>query len=317
MRNFVAGLLAVLLSAVLTNGAFAQADRPVKITMIIYTSPGVPFFQPVERGARDAAKALHVNLDIQYAENDVVRQNNLMHTALANKVDGLAIEVWDDHAFNDAVCNAIKGGTPVIAFNIDHSKGAAGNCRLAFVGQNFVAAGYLIGKRMVATAHLGKGDLVFTPVEFPEAAYAVLRHEGVQKALDEVGAKSEMVGVGDNLPNVLTAMTEYLLGHPNTKAIIGLGQQPMMMAQKALDQVKMNVPVGGFDVAPEILAGIRNGRITATVDQQPYQQGFDTVVELSQYIRFGLYPADINTGGSGLIDKSNYQRAVALAGTYR
>lgn len=309
--------VALLCSTVLVpNITFAQ-EEAVDITMIIYASAGVPFFQPLERGANEAAAALNVDLDIQYAQNDTVRQNNIMETALANGVDGLAVEIWDDNAFDAAVCDAIGGGTPVIGFNIDDSEGADGNCRIAFVGQNFVDAGYAIGKRMIAEHDIGKGDIVFTPVEYPEAAYAVLRHRGVQNALDEVGATADLVGVTDRLPEVLTAMTQYMLGNSDIKAIIGLGQQPMMMAEQAIAEVGLEVPIGGFDVAPEILEGISQGGITATVDQQPYSQGFYAVAQLAHYIRYGLYPSDINTGGAGLIDKSNYETAASFAGKTR
>lgn len=308
---------AAVCAAVLSPLNVSAADDPVDITMIIYASAGVPFFQPLELGATTAAEALNVNLDIQYAQNDTVRQNNIMDTALANGIDGLLVEIWDDNAFDDGVCKAIEAGTPVIGFNIDDSEGAAGNCRMAFVGQNFVDAGYTIGKRMIAEHSIGEGDVVFTPVEYPEAAYAVLRHKGVQMALSEVGAKADLVGVTDRLPEVLTAMTQYLIGNPDIKAIIGLGQQPMMMAQQALDETSVSVPIGGFDVAPEILEGIESGRITATVDQQPYSQGFYAVSQMAHYIRYGLYPADLSTGGRGLIDKSNYSTAVSHAGVTR
>jgi ABC-type sugar transport system substrate-binding protein len=91
----------------------------------------------------------------------------------------------------------------------------------------------------------------------------------------------------------------------------------MMMAEQAMAEAGVTVPVGGFDVAPEILAGIESGAITATVDQQPYSQGFYAVAQLAHYIRFGLYPSDMATGGAGLIDQSNMGRAEEFAGTYR
>jgi ABC-type sugar transport system substrate-binding protein len=31
----------------------------------------------------------------------------------------------------------------------------------------------------------------------------------------------------------------------------------------------MDIPIGGFDLTAEIIAGIEEGTITATVDQQP------------------------------------------------
>jgi simple sugar transport system substrate-binding protein len=79
----------------------------------------------------------------------------------------------------------------------------------------------------------------------------------------------------------------------------------------------MDLPVAGFDLSPEVLDGIKDGKIIATVDQQPYSQGFYAVTELALEIKYGLYPADVKTGGSGLVDKTNYEPAVKFAGTYR
>jgi simple sugar transport system substrate-binding protein len=309
----------LLLAATLASAGATQslAADQLKITMIIYTAPGVPFWNPLLQGAHDAAGAAGVDLDVQYADNDQIKQNNLIQTAIANKVAGIATVIWDDKAFEKNICDAVHGGIPVIAFNVDNTKGAAASCRLAFIGQDFVDAGYLIGKRMVETAHLKKGDLVFTPVEFPEAAYATLRHQGVQKALDEVGAKSEIVGTGGDLPAVRTTMVQYLIGHQDVKAIIGLGLQPMIESLPSLKEAGIKVPVGGFDVSPEVLDGIKQNSIVATVDQQPYSQGYFAVEQLALYIRYGLYPSDMQTGGRGLVDSANYQPAVEFAGKYR
>lgn len=300
------------------DAALAQAqDETLDVTMILYAGEGVPFFEPMELAAKTAAERNNINLDIQYARVDQVRQNNLIETALANQVDGLLVEIWDDTAFDEILCKAMEEGTPVIGFNIDDSEGAAGTCRLAFIGQDFVETGISIGRRMIADHGFGEGDELYCPVEFPETTYAVKRHEGVQIALAEVGASCEMVGVSDSLPDVLTSMTQYLIGNPDIAGIITLGQHPLMMSQQALDEVGMDIPVGGFDVAAEVLEGIENGRITATVDQQPYQQGYYAVQQMAHFLRYGILPADMNTGGSGLVDKTNYTSAVEWAGIAR
>lgn len=302
-------------ASMLAAPAFAQS-KP-KITMIVYTGPGLPFFNPVLQGAKDAAAEQGVDLDIQYGNNDQVTENNLIQTAMANKVAGIALSIWDDKAFHKNICAAVAAGIPVVAFNVDNSKGAAASCRQAYIGQDFVDAGYVVGKRLIQTAHLGKGDLVFTPVEFPDAVYATLRHQGVQKALDEVGAKSEIVGTTGDPSGARTAMVQYLIGHPDTKAILALGLEPLIEALPALKEAKMDLPVAGFDLSSEVLDGIKGGKIIATVDQQPYSQGFYAVTELALEVKYGLYPADVKTGGSGLVDKTNYEAAVKFAGTYR
>jgi simple sugar transport system substrate-binding protein len=66
-----------------------------------------------------------------------------------------------------------------------------------------------------------------------------------------------------------------------------------------------------------VLDGISKGNIIATVDQQPYSQGYFAIEQLALDIRYGLYPSDMKTGGLGLVDNGNYKPAVEFAGKYR
>jgi simple sugar transport system substrate-binding protein len=188
---------------------------------------------------------------------------------------------------------------------------------MAFMGQDFVATGYLIGQRMIADHGIGEGDLVFAPVEAPEAVYAVQRAEGLKMAMEEVGATADVVGVGFNLADAQTTEVQYLLGHPETVAIVGLGSVPLTVAPAAVAEAGMDIPIGGFDLTAEIIAGIEDGTITATVDQQPYSQGFYAVTQLALYLKYGLYPSDMDTGGLGLVDASNVAFVKELTGTIR
>lgn len=309
-------IVVAVLATLIFTPALSRSAAP-KITFIIYTDASVEFFVPVVNGAKDAAKQFEIDLDIQYGDSDPVKQNNLIETAIANKVNGIAVSIQDDKAFDDAICKARKAGVAVVSFNVDDSQGAAGNCRMAFMGQNFVETGYLIGQRMIKDHGLKKGDLVFAPVEAPEAVYAIQRYQGLKKALDEVGIKSELVATKFNLADAQTIEVQYLLGHPETKAIIGLGSVPLTVAPKAITEAKMKIPLGGFDLTADIIKGIEDGTITATVDQQPYSQGFYAVAQLALYLKYGLYPSDMNTGGLGLVDKSNVALVKSLVGKVR
>jgi simple sugar transport system substrate-binding protein len=318
MKNLVRILVVLTIVGVMVvpTAASARQDN-YKITLINYTDPSVEFFVPLEQGAKDAAAMWGVNLDIQYGNNDPVTQNSLIETAIANQVDGIAVMIYDDTAFDDSICAATAAGIAVVSLNVDDSQGAAGNCRMAFMGQDFVATGYLIGQRMIADHGIGAGDLVFAPVEAPEAIYAVQRAEGLKQAMDEVGATVEVVGIGFNLADAQTTEVQYLLGHPETKAVVGLGGVPMTVAPAAVSEAGLNIPIGGFDLTAEIIQGIEDGTITATVDQQPYSQGFYAITQLVLYLKYGLYPSDMDTGGLGLVDASNVAKVAELTGTYR
>ena len=309
----------------LTAGAFA-ADKDhmaewnkINILFIPWSQSSNAFFEAVVNGAKDAAAQQGVNIDVQFGEEDANKQKTIFETGIANKVSGIAINIADDNAYVETACKAMKAGIPIVTFNIDDSRhGAPGStCRMAFMGQNFIAAGYVLGKRVIAEAHLKKGDKVFTPVEAPTATYAVQRHEGVQKALAEIGATSEVLGTGNDHAEALNKMTQYLIGHPDTAAVIGLGQTPTSQAVQSMKDAKLKIPAAGFDISKEILDNIKNGELIAAVDQQPYSQGFYAVTQLALNLKYGLYPSEMDTGGAGLVDKTNYQFAAKWAGPVR
>ena len=315
---------AVLALSGAVNASAADADHKadwgkLRILLVPWSQSSNAFFEAVVNGAKDAAAQQGVQLDIQFGEEDQSREKTILETAVANKVDGIAVNIADDNAYKDVMCQAMKQGIPVVTFNIDDSHhGAPGSsCRMAFMGQNFIASGYVLGKRMIEEGHLKKGDKVFTPVEAPQATYAVQRHEGVQKALSEIGATSEILGVGNDHAQALNLMTQYLVGHPDTAAVVGLGQTPTSQAAQAIKDAGLKIPAGGFDVSKEILDDIKDGRLIATVDQQPYSQGYYAVTQLALNLKYGLWPSEMDTGGSGLVDKSNYKSAVKWAGPVR
>ena len=287
------------------------------LLFLIWSQSSNPFFEAVVNGAQDAAEDQGVNIDVQYGEEDPVTQSNILETAIASGIDGIATIVADDNAYDDILCGAMEKGIPVVTFNIDDSEGADGTCRMAFMGQDFVETGYLIGKRMIEEHGLKSGDHVFTPVENPEGTYAVLRHAGVKQAMDEIGATTEILRVGNDHGEALNLMTQYLLGHADTAAVIGLGQTPTSQAVQAIKDAGVDIPAGGFDVSQSILEQIASGELTATVDQQPYSQGYYAVTQLALNLKYGLYPSEMDTGGSGLIDQSNYKLAQEWAGAVR
>jgi len=309
-------LVIMIIGVLLSIPAFAQ-EKPYNFTMIIYGTSGNPFWTKVVNGAEEAESLFKVNVDIQFAEDDPVIQNNIIETAIANKVNGIGVCINIDDAYDETVKKARDAGIPVIAYNVDDSLGAAGNARMAFIGQNFEIAGYLIAKRTIEVAGLKEGDHVVCPVEHPTAVYAAGRYSGVKKALDEIGCTSEVLDTGAiSLEDTLTKLTQYLLGHKETKAVITLGQMPTEVAPQAIVDAGLNIPNAGFDIAETIINNILEGKTIASVDQQPFYQGFFTIAQLYYYCKYGLIPCDINTGGA-IIDKSNAEPILKFSDSVR
>jgi simple sugar transport system substrate-binding protein len=292
-----------------------------RVVFVADNPPSDPFWGTIQRGAQDAAKLFNIELDYQFTPEgaDINGYNDLIGTAVASKPAGLAVVVRDPDVLTQNICAANAAGIPVVAYNVTQG-GEVGKCVKGFIGQSFVAAGELVGNAMVAAGNIKSGDLVLLPVEQPEASYATQRAEGVKKALDAIGAKSEVIQAGaKGDAEALENMTQWLIGHKTVKAIIPLGGTPHRNALQALKDAGLdpaNVAVGGFDISGPVVDGIEAGTIKVAVTQEPYVQGFQSIAEIALNLDFGIEPFSINTG-AGLVTKANVGVVKELAGKVR
>lgn len=312
--------LAVVTAAVAAV-AFARPaaadEAPVKVTFIQHCCSGATFFQPMQFGAELAAKTFNVKLTYVNADGDAARHANLIETAIADKQDAVIPTITVPDALNAAVKKARDAGLVVIAENIDHPEGGKGNAREAFVGQDFITSGKMIGERMIKEHNLKEGDFCLLPVEFPELTYAVRRAAGVQLALKTKNIGSEMIGTGTVDAEALSTISQAILANPKITCIIGLGTTPTTVAPDAAAEAgRPGIPNGGFDTNPKIMKNIMEGKTTATMDQQPFWQGYLPVMFAAFEVRYGLHPADFDTGNN-LIDKANGALALKYGGTFR
>ncbi|RYI33082.1 MAG: ABC transporter substrate-binding protein, partial [Acetobacteraceae bacterium] len=55
----------------------------------------------------------------------------------------------------------------------------------------------------------------------------------------------------------------------------------------------------------------------ATMDQQPYLQGYYPIAQIAMSARYGLTPTDVDTGQGAFLDQSRIGDIMPLIGTYR
>ncbi len=310
-------LLATVAGIALGSGAHAQEAEEVSATMIIYLDPSVQFFNPVVQGAQDAAEAFGVSLDVQYANNDPIRQNDLIESATAAGVDGIAVAISSSDAFDESICAAVEAGIVVIGFNNDDLEGAAGNCRQAYIGMDEEASGYELGQRMIEEFGLTTGDMVFNPREIPEASFAVARGGGIERAMAEAGVTVETVRTGLDLAEAQTIMAQFLIANPDVKALFGTGSVTSTVGAGAIADAGLDIPFGGFDLAVEIVNAVESGAMYATMDQQPYLQGYYPIAQIALAARYGLTPTDVDTGQGAFLDQARIGAVAPMIGTYR
>jgi simple sugar transport system substrate-binding protein len=285
-------------SAQAASGSSAAAifgvSQSYKFTLVNHVTTNT-FFTPTQNGAADACKLLGCSYQWTGSQtSNVSEMVNAMNSAISAGVNGIGVSLIDLHAFNGPTNNALKAGIPVVAYNAD----AAGNARLAYIGQDLFVSGQQMGKHIQSL--VPSGDVAMF-IATPGALNIQPRIDGALATLKGTPAiKTHVVATGAAIPQELSVIQAYASGHPSTKGMFavdaGSTQGVAQTIQK--NNLKGKVSGGGYDLTPVTQQLLSAGQIQFTIDQQPYLQGFFPIMELYLYnVSQKLTgTADVNTG---------------------
>ncbi|KEZ75704.1 sugar ABC transporter substrate-binding protein [Salinisphaera hydrothermalis] len=297
-------------NAMAASGGFPPSHPNWRFVFVNHVTTN-PFFVPTQYGAKDACSAFGCSFQWTGSQKSVASEMvNAMNAAISSRVDGIAIALVDQHAFNAPVERALKAGIPVVAYNAD----VQDNARLGYVGQNLYLAGKALGKRIAQ--EVDSGDVVGF-IATPGQLNIQPRLDGAKDAIKESGKNITLheVASGPTVNEEFSRIESFYVGHKNIKGMFAVDAGSTEGVAKTMakhDLHKKGVKAGGFDMLPGTLDGIKNGHLDFTIDQQPYLQGFYTVMELFLYkLSGGLTgPANINTGLK-FVTKDNVQAYLA------
>lgn len=286
----VGGLLACGQSSgpsVTTNAPSAAAVQPVQaekkeVALVMKTLTN-PFFVEMERGARRAEAELGIALKVKTAaqETSIEQQIQLVDDLILAKVDAIVIAPGDSQRLIPSLKKAVDAGIRVV--NIDNRLDAealklAGMAPIPFIGVDNEAGAYKAGKFLAEGINTPTEAAVLEGIR--SADNASQRLAGVRRALSENKQIKLVASEAANWEiNVAYDVTKSLfVKHPNIKLMFASNDMMAMGAIKYLQEVgKKNVKVVGYDALEEALAEIKNGHMTATVDQQAAEQGYQGV----------------------------------------
>jgi simple sugar transport system substrate-binding protein len=271
------------------------ASKSYKFTLVNHVTTN-PFFTPTQSGAADACKLLGCTYQWTGSQNSNVGEMvSAFNSAVSAGVDGIGVCLISLTAFNSPVEKALAAKIPVVAYNAD----AAGNARLAYVGQDLFVSGQEMGQHIAQL--VPSGDVALF-IATPGALNIQPRIDGAQQALKaHSGIKVHVVATGAALPQELSTIDSYATAHPNTKGYFAVdagSTQSLAQTIKKHNLRGQGVKGGGYDLTPIIQQLLAAGSIDFTIDQQPYLQGFLPILELYMYqVTQGLTGmADVNTG---------------------
>jgi ABC-type sugar transport system substrate-binding protein len=316
----VAGVVALSLSSVAPSEAAGsgfghRAKNRTAYFFTYYDPAGDAFWAQILKGGQDAAKLSNLKMTHQTANGSSSQMVNLVQTAISRKPAAIFMPFNEGQAWVNVACQAHKAGILVIAYNVP-APDSAGDCVSGFVGQDFYSVGVTVAKALLASGQVKKGDKVEITAEEPDQPYALQRGGGVYDTLKAAGIdvlpQKEWLRTGGDDAGALDALTSYLVANKDIKVMVPVGGTPHRNLPAALKAAgNTTTKVIGFDTAPQIVAAIKAGTDLGTADQQGYVQGFQSVIQGALALDFGFSPSNINSGGNGLLTKSNINNITA------
>jgi ABC-type sugar transport system substrate-binding protein len=251
-----------------------------------------PFFQQVKKGV-DAANSILSDkgvkvewLDIQ--DVDIENQIGTLNSLCQQKVSGIVLCPIDKNKVSKAIADCVENKIPVATFCLD----APESRRFYHIGQNLRQsgrlAGYMFGR---FTGGEGKAGVItgFFNMEGHEE-----RREGFIEVLNE------------NFPDISVAWQEenhdhweeayeisrkHITDEADLTGIYVTAGGPFGAAKAAQDLKKGNkLTLVCFDFVHETLEYIKQGTIDASIGQNPFNQGYRSVMAVFENITSGKIP---------------------------
>jgi simple sugar transport system substrate-binding protein len=290
------------------------AERPrhgargaVRIVVITHGQASSPFWAIVRNGAEAAARQLDVVLE--YKAPDVYslpRMADLVDEAVAGRPDGLVVSL-PEPGLAPAIRRAVKAGIPTVTIN-SGSNEALSLGVLAHIGQPEDRAGEQAGRRL---ARLGVRRALCVNQQVGNQGLDA-RCRGLARAMRAAGGHATVLAVDDQSAQTPTRIAAAVRER-HADGVLALNATSALEAVQGLRGRRL--PIGAFDLGPDVLRAVRAGRLAFAVDQQAYLQGYLPVLFLTQQARYGLFPAqgDVIPTGPNFVTKDNTAKAIELS----
>jgi simple sugar transport system substrate-binding protein len=277
--------------------------------MVTHSDEG-SFWSVVKKGAEQAAKDEGVKLIWSPSNNDPQKEAQLIDAAVSQKVDGLAVSVPNADAIKSSLAKAKAAGIPIITLNSgvdDYKKLGA----ITHVGQTEEIAGKAAGAKLKAAG----AKKVLCVIHEQNNIGLTQRCQGVKEGFGGDVTNIQVKGTAD-IATTQTEIKSKLQADKSFDAVIALNPDIAAATVTAVQGAGSDAKIATFDLSPDVIKDIKNGKVLFAVDQQQYLQGYLPIVFLK------LFKNNANTVGGGqpvltgpgFVDKSNAATVEKLAG---
>ncbi len=315
MRSLNLVLMGVAAAAVTAIAGPVSAD-PIGKGLVMYMQMGGNAGDGAtlarQTGAKEASEALGVELKSQFSKWEPETMINQFKQALAAKPNCIEIMGHPGSvAFHDLVKQAVDEGIVVTDGNspLTDLQKEFGPKGFGYAGVDLYAGGALTANAMLAEG-LKAGDQAVVWGIFSQAERGQ-SEKGLADTLEKAGLKVDRLDIPQEVNSDPTLgipqFAAYIEAHPNLKAIglqHGSVTGVMPEALKKAGKKPGEIILGGIDLAPATIDGLKSGYISATLDQLLYMQGFMPVVQCVMSAKYKMPGLSLNTGAGVVTPKT-------------
>ena len=248
----------------------AAAEGEVTLGLVISTLNN-PFFVTLRDGAQAAADTAGVKLIVVDAQDDSAKMTAGIEDLINKKVSALLINPTDSDAVVPSIQKANEAKIPV--FTVD--RGANGGTVVSHIASDNVAGGKMAAEFLCKTIG-GKGNVV----ELQGIAGSSAARDRGQGFNDYMAASCKDAKIvaqqtaNFNRDEGLSVFENILQAQPEIAAVFAHNDEMILGAVQAAEAAKRDgIVFVGFDAVDDAVAAVKDGKLAATVAQQPDLMG--------------------------------------------
>ena len=279
-RRTVLSCLLFGLTGLLILACSGTGEKKTKLAFV--TNNASDFWTIARKGVEQADKELPA-VEVEFripADGTAAEQKRIVDDLLAKGIAGMAISPVDPDNQTQLINEAAKQ-----ALVVTQDSDAPKSDRAFYIGTDNHAAGKQAGELIKEALPQGGKIMIF--VGKIDARNAQERYQGIKDALQ--GSKVEIIDVRTDDTDRIRAKSnasDTLVKYSDVAALVGLwSYNGPAILNAVTDAGKVGqVKIICFDEEDETLAGIKSGAIQATVVQQPYEFGYQSVQMMSKFL---------------------------------
>lgn len=235
-----------------------------KTVGLVVSTLNNPFFVTLKDGAVGEAKKAGINLIVLDSQNDPAKEIANVEDLLSKGVAAILINPTDSDAVGNAIKMANRAKVPVITLD----RGANAGTVVSHIASDNVAGGKMAGAFIAEK--LGKKGNVVELEGIPGTSAARDRGKGFNDALKGTAVKVVARQAADfDRTKGLNVMENILQSQPKIDAVFAHNDEMALGALRAVQAAKKNIMVVGFDATDDAVKAVKDGKMAATVAQQP------------------------------------------------